>query len=215
MARKKSERKPQKTSKAVGYREEKKSEKPDFILGLILLSVAIYMIIAMISYFNTGQADQSTLESMRPGEWVNNGKQFTNYCGSFGAILAYYLITVNFGLPAFMIPAFFILVGLKLMKAYTINLWKWFLGMTVVMIWSSVTFAKFLTPIMGDQVFNPGGNHGLFCVQHLENMIGPPGLTAVLLITAIVFLTVLSAETITVIRKAMNPVKYYRGGCAG
>ena len=82
MARKKSERKPQKTSKAVGYREEKKSEKPDFILGLILLSVAIYMIIAMISYFNTGQADQSTLESMRPGEWVNNGKQFTNYCGS-------------------------------------------------------------------------------------------------------------------------------------
>ena len=208
MARKKSERKPQKTSKAVGYREEKKSEKPDFILGLILLSVAIYMIIAMISYFNTGQADQSTLESMRPGEWVNNGKQFTNYCGSFGAILAYYLITVNFGLPAFMIPAFFILVGLKLMKAYTINLWKWFLGMTVVMIWSSVTFAKFLTPIMGDQVFNPGGNHGLFCVQHLENMIGPPGLTAVLLITAIVFLTVLSAETITVIRKAMNPVKY-------
>lgn len=208
MARKKSERKSQKTSKAVGYREEKKSEKPDFILGLILLSVAIYMIIAMISYFNTGQADQSTLESMRPGEWVNNGKQFTNYCGSFGAILAYYLITVNFGLPAFMIPAFFILVGLKLMKAYTINLWKWFLGMTVVMIWSSVTFAKFLTPIMGDQVFNPGGNHGLFCVQHLENMIGPPGLTAVLLITAIVFLTVLSAETITVIRKAMNPVKY-------
>ncbi|MCH3982737.1 MAG: DNA translocase FtsK [Prevotella sp.] len=208
MARKKSERKSQKTSKAVGYREEKKSEKPDFILGLILLSVAIYMIIAMISYFNTGQADQSTLESMRPGEWVNNGKQFTNYCGSFGAILAYYLITVNFGLPAFMIPAFFILVGLKLMKAYTINLWKWFLGMTVVMIWSSVTFAKFLTPIMGDQVFNPGGNHGLFCVQHLENMIGPPGLTAVLLITAIVFLTVLSTETITVIRKAMNPVKY-------
>ena len=208
MARKKSERKSQKTSKAVGYREEKKSEKPDFILGLILIFVAIYMIIAMISYFNTGQADQSTLESMRPGEWVNNGKQFTNYCGSFGAILAYYLITVNFGLPAFMIPAFFILVGLKLMKAYTINLWKWFLGMTVVMIWSSVTFAKFLTPIMGDQVFNPGGNHGLFCVQHLENMIGPPGLTAVLLITAIVFLTVLSAETITVIRKAMNPVKY-------
>lgn len=208
MARKKSERKSQKTSKAVGYREDKKSEKPDFILGLILLLVAIYMIIAMISYFKTGQADQSTLESMRPGEWVNNGKQFTNYCGSFGAILAYYLITVNFGLPAFMIPAFFILVGLKLMKAYTVNLWKWFLGMTVVMIWSSVTFAKFLTPIMGDQVFNPGGNHGLFCVQHLENMIGPPGLTAVLLITAIAFLTVLSAETITVIRKAMNPVKY-------
>lgn len=42
--------------------------------------------------------------------------------------------------------------------------------------------------------FNPGGNHGLFCVQQLENVIGPPGLTALLLLTALAFLTYLSAE---------------------
>ena len=61
---------------------------------------------------------------------------------------------------------------------------------------------------MGDQVFNPGGNHGVFCVQQLENLVGPPGLTAVLLLVALMFLTYLSAETIEVIRKALNPVKY-------
>ena len=80
--------------------------------------------------------------------------------------------------------------------------------MALVMIWSSVTLAKFLSPLMGDQVFNPGGNHGLFCVQQLENIVGPPGLTALLLFVALAFLTYLSAETITVIRKALNPVKY-------
>jgi S-DNA-T family DNA segregation ATPase FtsK/SpoIIIE len=56
---------------------------------------------------------------------------------------------VNFGLPSFLIPAFIILAGLKMMAIYKINLWKWFFGTMLVMIWSSVTFAKFLTPIMG------------------------------------------------------------------
>ncbi len=61
---------------------------------------------------------------------------------------------------------------------------------------------------MSNMVFNPGGNHGVFCVKQLENMIGPPGLTAILLIVALAFLTYLSAETIEIIRKALNPVKY-------
>ena len=48
----------------------------------------------------------------------------------------------------------------------------------------------------------------MFCVQQLENLVGPPGLTAILLLVALAFLTDLSAETIEVIRKALNPVKY-------
>lgn len=209
MARKKTERKPKSVGEAVGFNNIFSNEKTDFILGLLLMAMAIYVIIAMISYFSTGQADQSLLESLRPGEWMNSDKVFTNYCGSIGAIIAHFLITVNFGLSAFMIPAFAILVALKLIKAYQkINLWKWFLSTMLIMIWCSVTFAKFLTPLMGDQVFNPGGNHGLFCVQRLEGIIGFPGLTALLLIVAIAFLTYLSAETIEVIRKALNPIGY-------
>lgn len=208
MARKKAERKPKSLGEAVGLKNIFNNEKSDFLLGIILLFVAVYLIIAMVSYLKTGQADQSILENMRPGEWLNQDRQFINYCGSVGAILSYELITINFGLPSFLIPAFIILVSLRLMNAYQVNLWKWFFGMALVMIWSSVTLAKFLSPLMGDQVFNPGGNHGLFCVQQLENIVGPPGLTALLLFVALAFLTYLSAETITVIRKALNPVKY-------
>ena len=76
------------------------------------------------------------------------------------------------------------------------------------MVWCSVAFAKFLTPLTGSLTFNPGGNHGLFCVQNIENMIGPPGLTALLFIVALAFLTYLSAETVSFVRKAINPVKY-------
>ncbi|MGI6243081.1 MAG: DNA translocase FtsK 4TM domain-containing protein [Prevotella sp.] len=208
MAKKKTKRKQKSFSETIGIRYLFGNETTDFFLGLILFAIAIFMTIAMVSYFSTGQADQSILENLRPGEWMNKHQEFTNYCGSFGAILSYYLITINFGLPAFLIPVFIIMVALKLMRAYSVNLWKWFLGTALVMIWASVTFAKFLTPLMGNQVFNPGGNHGLFCVQQLENMIGAPGLTAILLIVALGFLTYLSAETIEVVRKAMNPVKY-------
>jgi S-DNA-T family DNA segregation ATPase FtsK/SpoIIIE len=174
MAKKKADRKPKNVSQAVGFQNILSNEKTDFILGIILICLAVYVTIAMISYFTTGQADQSILEDLRPGEWLNTDRQFANYCGSIGAILAYTFITVNFGLSAFLIPVFIILVGLRLMRVYKVNLWKWFFGLALVMIWSSVTFAKFLTPMMGDQVFNPGGNHGLFCVQQLENIVGPP-----------------------------------------
>ena len=180
MARKKSDRKPKNIGQAVGFQNIISNEKADFLFGVILLIISVYTIMAMVSYFTTGQADQSILEDMRPGEWINTDKVFTNYCGSFGAIIAYYLITVNFGLSAVMIPTFMILSALQLMKVYKINLLSWFFGTMLVMIWTSVTFAKFLTPVMRDQVFNPGGNHGLFCVQQLENLIGPPGLTGVI-----------------------------------
>ena len=94
------------------------------------------------------------------------------------------------------------------MHAYKINLWKWFLSTMIVMVWTSVTFTKFLTPLMGSLIYNPGGQHGVFIVQNLENVVGTPGLTAILLFTAIAFLTYLTTETITIIRKALNPVGY-------
>ena len=208
MAKKKVDKKPQNISEAIGLQNIINNEKVDFVIGLFFVVCSIVLLIAFVSYFYTGKADQSILEDLRPGEWLNNDDLFQNKCRSFGAILSYYFITKEFGLAAFIIPFFFILIGLKMMKVYRINLLKWFLGCSLTMIWSSITLSKFLTPVMGDQVFNPGGGHGLFCVQHIENVIGTPGLIALLLITAIAFLTYLTSETINVIRKLLNPVKF-------
>lgn len=208
MAKKKVDKKPQNISEAMGLQNIINNEKVDFVIGLFFVVCSIVLLIAFVSYFYTGKADQSILEDLRPGEWLNNDDLFQNKCRSFGAILSYYFITKEFGLAAFIIPFFFILIGLKMMKVYRISLWKWFLGCSLTMIWSSITLSKFLTPVMGDQVFNPGGGHGLFCVQHIENVIGTPGLIALLLITAVAFLTYLTSETINIIRKLLNPVKF-------
>lgn len=208
MAKKKKTRKPKSFSETIGFQNIFSNEKTDFALGVLLVLASLYVIIAMFSYFYTGQADQSILENLRPGEWMNTDRQFANYCGSLGAILSYIIITKNFGIAAFFIPVFVILVGLRLMGVYKVNLWKWFFGMALVMIWCSIAFAKFLAPLMGNLVFNPGGGHGIYCVQQLENLFGTPGLTVILFITALAFLTYISAETINIIRKLLNPMKY-------
>ena len=208
MAKKRTERKAKSFGEAIGLQYIFNNTITDFFLGLALIGIAIVVIIAMVSFLNTGYADQSILENLKAGEWTNTEQQFQNYCGSLGAIISYWLIAVNFGLPAFLLPCYIIMAGLQLMNAYKVNLWKWFFCLMIVMIWSSVTFAKFLTPIMGGLIFNPGGKHGLFVVQNLENVVGPPGLTAILLFVAIAFLTYLTSETITIIRKALNPIGY-------
>lgn len=207
--KKKSSARPVKSfNEALGIKNIFGNDIINFLFGTFLLFVAIYVTIAFVSYFQTGQADQSMVLDLRPGEIWNENKEFENYCGSIGALLSWFFIARCIGLSAFLIPLFIGLVGLRLMKVYKVNLLKWFLCLMIVLVWCSVTFAKFLTPIMGDQVFNPGGDHGLFVCQFIQNLIGPPGLTALLALIALFFLTYLSAETIEMVRKLLNPVKY-------
>ena len=211
MAKKKQAKTAKNFSEAIGFGNIFKNDIFNFIFGFVLLLLAVYVTIAFISYFSTGQADQSLLLDRRPGELLNTHQEYQNSCGSIGALLSYFFISRCFGLSAFIIPVLMALIGLRMMHAYNnINLLKWFLCLVILMVWCSVTFAKFLTPIMGDQVFNPGGDHGMFCCQFLENIIGSPGLTAVLGLVAILFLTYLTTETITVIRKMLNPIGYIR-----
>ncbi|MBF1462941.1 FtsK/SpoIIIE family DNA translocase [Prevotella pallens] len=210
MAKKKKEKTPKTFSEAIGAHYII-NDKTGFVLGIVLLCLALYVLVAFISYFSTGEADQSLVTALRPGEIENSTKVFQNSCGSVGALLSYFLIARCFGIPAFIIPLYIILCGVRMMKAYEkINLWKWFFGMALIMVWSSITFAKFLTPLMGDNIFNPGGDHGAFVVEYVENIIGSPGLIAILAITMIAFLTYLTSETITVIKKLLNPVGYLR-----
>ena len=160
----------------------------------------------MSSYLSTGAADQSILESMRPGEWLNTERIFQNSCRSLGAILSYFFITKNFGFAAFLIPSFLVLAGIRLMRICMVNLWKWFFGMAIAMYWLSVFLAKVVAPFAGELVFNPGGRHGAMCVEYSENVIGSPGLAAILFFIAIALLTFISSQTIIWFRRVLNPL---------
>lgn len=186
-----------------------RNEKFHFVLGLIVFAVAIFMTWSFVSYFTTGQADQSLIDHLQNDELANEPRVFLNSCGSFGAYTAWFFIKRCFGLAAFIIPMFLLLLAFRLMRAYKAHLLKWFFALALLMIWTSVALAKFLAPLFADLHFGAGGDHGLFICHWFEGYIGEPGLIALLGITAIMFLIYVSSETIYVIRKILNPVKIF------
>ena len=211
MARKKKEKRSTQSSgfmEALGIKNIFSNEIIWIFLGFLTIAVAVYMIIAFISFLSTGAADQTMIESAREGELMNAEVVFANACGKLGAYISYYFIKCCFGLPSFLIPVFLILLGVHLIQAYRVNLLKWFLSLMIVMIWASVTFAKFLSPLFVDACYNPGGDHGVYICQWIENLVGAPGLTIILGLTALAFLTWISAETIYVLRRILNPTMF-------
>lgn len=192
---------------AIGLKKIIENEICNALFGLLLFIVAIYMLVAFCSYLTTGAADQSFVQDLRPGDWLNTGHDFANSCGSVGALISHFFIARCFGLAAFIIPPLLALIGLRISRAYTkINIIKWFLSLVIIMLWCSVTFAEFLTPFMGDSIYNPGGGHGRYVCQWLENVVGTTGLVAILAIVALIFLTYISQETIHIVRKMLNPI---------
>ena len=195
-------------SEAIGVSSFIHNEKTNVTVGLILFGISIFMLWSFCSFFSTGQNDQSIITNPLPGDMRNEDMAIQNSCGSIGAYISYFFIKCCFGFPAFLIPAFIFLVGLRLVGAFKLNLWKWFFGSMILLIWSSITCAKFINPLLNGQIFNAGGGHGEFICKYLECIIGTPGLTAILALTAIIFLTFVSTETINFIRKVLNPVDY-------
>lgn len=209
MAPKKKKYKKQAKPNRTSLKEIFLSETTNFVLGLILTLLAVVVFIAMFSYLSTAANDQSLLEHLKPGEIRNPERSFQNVCGSLGAILSHFFIAKCFGWSAFIIPVFVFLSGLKQMGAYArTNLWKWFLCSAIIMIWCSVAFAKFLSPLLPELTYNPGGNHGVFVSNFIENMLGIPGLIVILVLVAILFLVYISSETINVVRNILNPKRY-------
>ena len=184
------------------------NERLHFFIGMLAFALSICMTWAFVSYFTTGDVDQSIIENLRDGDMANQGEKFRNAVGSLGAYMSYFLMNRCFGVAAFGIPLFLFLLSLALMKAYRPPLLKWFMCITVVMIWVSVTLAMFVTPLMPMSHFCPGGEHGLFMGDLIERYVGTPGLVAILAIVAVCFLMYVSGQTIIWIRKLLNPTKF-------
>jgi len=208
--RKKTEKTASSLAEAIGFNNILHHERFNFFIGLFLVIVSIYLIMAFSSFIATGAADQSMIEELRNGEMQNQQHEFANSCGSIGAFAASFFVKRCFGLAVFLVPVFLILTGLRLMRIYKVNLLKWFMSLMIIMIWASIMFAKFLSPLFIDSHFNPGGDHGRYICQQIEGFVGAPGLTAFLALVAIAFLTYVSAETIFFIRKLLNPSQFFK-----
>lgn len=184
--------------------------KPDnarFIAGLCILGISLFLIISLVSHIFTGTADQTG---------VQNGTltHAANYGGKIGAYLSYYFMNSCFGLPSLFIPIFTLLVGVKLMGAYRVRLWKWFLNFSIIMIWGSVFLSLITDWLPGKFInhfsFDLGGGHGDYIKLVLTDNLGAMGAWIVAIATAVLYLMYLSSETVNMVRRIMNPQDYIK-----
>ena len=209
MAKKKTE----KTEKAKEPKEIKtnrateiaKSETTHFVIGLISVIFAVYLLLAFTSFFFTGAADQSILHHQQPGELMQTANNVKNYAGARGAQVSEYLINECFGIAAYFIVLFLSVLGMRLMRAYQFRIWKWFMSCTVMMIWFSICFGFLFDGTFTDSFVYPGGLHGYNVSRWISSQIGPTGLGLFLFVTAILFCIYLTRETMCIIRKALHP----------
>ena len=195
---KETERTPSSPSKIIAIF---KNETVHFVIGLMLVIFSVYLLLAFSSFFFTGAADQSIIDSGNPADLSVVDNHVKNYAGSRGAQLASYLINDCFGISSFFILVFLAVAGLKLMRVRVVRLWKWFIGCTLLLVWFSVFFGFAFMEHYQDSFIYLGGMHGYNVSRWLISQVGVPGVWMILLITAICFFIYISARTIIWLRK--------------
>lgn len=185
-----------------------------FIVGLMLVIFSVYLLLAFSSFFFTGAADQSILDSGNGKDLMAVDNGVKNYAGSRGAQLSSYLINDCFGISSFFILVFLAAAGLKLMKVRHIRLWRWFICCSLLLVWFSVFFGFAFASLYEDSFIYLGGMHGYNVSRWLASQVGAPGVWLLLLVTAICFLIYFSARTVVWLRGvfALNFLKKKKGG---
>ena len=154
-----------------------KNETVHFVIGLMLVIFSVYLLLAFSSFFFTGAADQSIIDSGNPADLSAVNNHVKNYAGSRGAQLAHYLINDCFGVSSFFILVFLAVAGLKLMRVRVVRLWKWFIGCTLLLVWFSIFFGFVFMDHYQDSFIYLGGMHGYNVSRWLISQVGVPGVS--------------------------------------
>ncbi len=103
-----------------------------FILGFFLMIGAFATLLAFVSYFFTGKADQSVVEVVLSASLEETGKEVENWLGLTGAVLAHVLIFKWFGIASFTVVPVIFLLG-----------WRLAFKTEIYPIWDILKFALF------------------------------------------------------------------------
>jgi len=149
------------------------------LLGSLLILFAVALLVAFISFFIYGHADQSAIH-----ELADRSEKVNNWLGKFGAILADFFIYRGFGAASFLFVKLFFLSGaflaldipLKKLK----NIWFWDLFAIALI---SMLFGFFATTLP-----ELGGTIGYEMNLFSQDYIGKTGTMLLLIFGIIIYL---------------------------
>ena len=148
-------------------------------IGSSLIILSLFLIISFISYFFTGNIDQSNLNN-----FTDNTISTTNSLGKIGAMLSDFFIYRGFGLSSIIFPflifisALHILLDLKKRKLSNNWLWGFYLVFLVSIFFGLVDFGNIYSGIVGYEV-----------VSFLNIYISQIGVTFLLIFMTLIYVT--------------------------
>ncbi|MDO5980887.1 FtsK/SpoIIIE family DNA translocase [Flavivirga spongiicola] len=159
----------------------KLSSQQKLVFGSLLVICGVWLCIALVSYFFTGEADQSVINT-----FPSRTSETQNWVSQFGAWIGEFFIQRGFGIASFIYSGLIFLSGIYvLMNLNKTKLRKhWFWGILIA-VWLSVLFGFF-----GSKTDILGGTIGFEINAFLQDYIGKIGTSLLLLLGLITYLAI-------------------------
>ncbi len=167
-----------------------KNEKLRFIVGVMILLIAAYLLIAFISFLFFGAADQSKLDLRWSDLFMKSDIKVANKAGKTGAILSELIINRGFGIASFLFVYMLVITGFKVLGRELVKFRKNILYSFILLVWLSVAFGLLFTKSDGGSSIYVGGLYGFIMSDWLSSLIGVSGLVLLLIITALAIVTI-------------------------
>jgi S-DNA-T family DNA segregation ATPase FtsK/SpoIIIE len=149
------------------------------LFGFLLVLLSIAFLVSFISFFVSGRADQSAVDSL-----TDRSQPVENWLGKFGAYVADLFIYRGFGVASFLFVKLFFLSGAFLLLDLPVkklkNTWFWDLFAIIVL---SVTFGFFATSLP-----ELGGIIGYEMNQFIQDYIGKIGTLLGIVFAIVIYL---------------------------
>ncbi len=180
----------------------KLSSQQKLIFGSLLIILGVLLFIAFLSFFFTGQADQSTIS-----EFTSRDVETQNWLNKLGAWVSDLFINRGFGIASFIFSGLIFLSGvyvtLDINKARLRRHWIW--G-TLIVVWLSIFFGFF-----SHKFDTLGGVIGFEMNSFFQDYIGKIGTMLLLVFILIVYLAIrfkVTGQTfVALFKKANNEFK--------
>ncbi|WP_417196054.1 DNA translocase FtsK [Bizionia sp.] len=176
----------------------KLSNQQKLVFGSFLILSGLLLFIAFVSYFFTGQNDQSTLS-----EFGNKAIESQNWLNKTGAWVSDFFIHRGFGVASFIFAGLIFLSGVfVLTNGNRSKLRKhWFWG-TLIVVWLSIIFGFF-----AEKWSSLGGTVGFEINTYLQIYLGKIGTILLLVFGLIFYLAIRFRLTFDNIKNAFKSVK--------
>ena len=172
-------------------------ERFKIALGLIFIAFAIYLTLAIISYFFTWKADQSKLD-IKWGDFVFNPDIVVeNWAGKTGAYLSKVLMHDWFGIASISLVFILALVSFRLLRLKILPFWKSVKYSVILTIWLSLALGFSFS----NSDFIPGGLHGFYLSKWLSSLVGKTGTIFIILLYLFIFIIFAFKNSLNVLKK--------------